>query len=290
MVDLKQLRYFCTLADTLHFGRAAARLNLSQPPLSRQVASLEKELGVALFMRSSRSVTLTAAGKQFQRDAKAILALCDQAAKNAVAAGRGQHGSLSVGFTSCAAYSVVPGFVRAYASAYPEVQFRIRELLPDDLTGNLQDGTIDAAIMFPPEHHQGLNTRAVYTEPLCAVLPATHPLAHARSINIADLADDPFVIAPRRAAPSLYDTIMGHCQEGGFEPRVWLETSLQQTILNLVAERVGVALVPQSMNKAQLKGLRFKPLVNAPSVRLIIAWPKQERNPCLQGFLGVIAP
>jgi len=288
MIDVKHLRSFCVLAETLHFGRAADRLNLSQPPLSRQIAALERELGVELFKRSSRSVALTAAGTQLHADTKAILALLEQARKNATAAQRGEVGSLRIGFTSCAAYNVVPGIVRTYTSAFPAVRFTIREHLPDELDAKLMEGRIDAAIMFPPERDHALNLRTVYTEPLCAALPEGHQLARKRKIDICELAHTPFVIAPRSAAPSLYDVIIGHCRAGGFKPRVHIETHLQQTILNLVAEGVGVALVPRSMMKARLSGAVFRPLQNAPLVRQVIAWPKREINPCLQGFLGLL--
>jgi len=289
MIETKHLRSFCALAETLHFGRAADRLNLSQPPLSRQIAALERDLGIALFKRSSRSVALTAGGAQLHADAKAILGLLEQARKNATAAERGEVGALQIGFTSCAAYNVVPRIVRAYSSAFPDVRFTIREQLPGDLSTHLIEGKIDAAIMFPPENAQALNLRTVYTEPLCAALPEAHPLAKKRKIAIAELADTPFVIAPRAIAPSLYDAIIGHCHTGGFTPQVRLETRLQQTILNLVAEGVGVALLPRSMKKARLSGAVFRPIQDAPLVHQVVAWPKRELNPCLQGFLNLLS-
>ena len=289
MIDTKHLRSFCVLAETLHFGRAADRLNLSQPPLSRQIAALETELGITLFKRNSRSVALTAGGRQLHADAKAILSLLEQARKNATAAERGEVGALRIGFTSCAAYNVVPGIVRSYSTTFPNVCFTIREQLPEDLSAHVIEGKIDAAIMFPPENAQALNTRTVYTEPLCAALPTGHPLANKRQIAIAELADTPFVIAPRGVAPSLYDAIIGHCQASGFTPQVRLETNLQQTILNLVAEGVGVALVPSSMKKARLSGTVFLPIQDAPDVHQVVAWPKRDLNPCLQGFLDLLS-
>jgi len=145
MLDVKPLRYFVTLAETRHFGRAAARLNLSQPPLSRQLAALEASLGVTLIERSPRSVTLTAAGERFYDDAKAILASIEQAAKNARAASVGDSGQLNIGFTMCAAYSVLPAYARAYGDAYPDVTLNLREVVSNDLASQVLSGQIDAA-------------------------------------------------------------------------------------------------------------------------------------------------
>lgn len=287
MVSLKQIQAFCAIGETLHFGRAAARLNLSQPPLSRQIASLERELGVMLCNRTAHGVTLTPAGARYLVDAKLILALLTQAKTHAVAVARGDEGNLRVGFTSCAAYSVVPACARSYAKAFPGVTLSIREHLQDELTRGLLEGELDAAIMFPPEPQSRLDTRRIYSEPICAVLPAGHALANATSISAVDLAAEAFVTTPRRAAPSFYDAIMTFCDTAGFEPRVRLEAHLQQTIVNLVAEGVGVALVPQSMRQARLSGVVFKPIVDAPLVHLVVAWSKHNSNPCLRSFLDL---
>ncbi|WP_408447822.1 LysR family transcriptional regulator [Paraburkholderia sediminicola] len=155
MIDIKPLRYFVTLAETRHFGRAAARLNLSQPPLSRQLAALEASVGVTLVERSPRSVSLTAAGERFYADAKAILASVEQAVSNAQAAARGDAGKLAIGFTMCAAYNVVPGYARAFGAAYPEVALNLREVVSNDLAAQVLAGQIDAAHHVPERAGQG---------------------------------------------------------------------------------------------------------------------------------------
>lgn len=175
MIDIKPLRYFVTLAETRHFGRAAARLNLSQPPLSRQLAALEASLGATLLERSPRSVTLTAAGERFYVDAKAILAALDQAARNAQAAASGDAGKLSVGFTMCAAYSVVPRYARAFGDAWPDVALSLREVVSNDLAAQVLAGHIDAAIMFPGTSNNGLAMRTIVSEPLCVAWVARAP-------------------------------------------------------------------------------------------------------------------
>jgi DNA-binding transcriptional LysR family regulator len=285
VIDIKPLRYFVMLAETRHFGRAAARLNLSQPPLSRQLAALEASLGVTLIERSPRSVTLTAAGERFYADAKAILASVEQAVSNAQAAASGEAGKLAIGFTMCAAYNVVPGYARAFGAAYPEVALSLREVVSNDLAAQVVAGHIDAAIMFPHAPGKGLATRTILREPLCVALSRGHPRARARRLRIAQLAGEPFVLASEEVAPTLRATILEHCRSGGFEPDIRFEVQLQQTVLSLVDEGVGVALVPASMRKAQLAGVVFKPLVDAPLVEQVLAWSPANRNPCLGRFL-----
>jgi len=287
VIDIKHLRYFAMLAETLHFGRAAQRLHLSQPALSRQIAALEGELGVVLFERGTRAVALSAAGRRFADDARALLAGLEQAARNAQAAAQGEQGALSVGFTMCAAYSVVPGLARTYGAAYPAVELQIRELFPADLLTQLGDGKIDAAITFPIERTAGIRVREIHREPLCAVLAADHRLAGAAAIELSGLAGDAFVQSPREVSAVLHDAILGCCKRAGFEPQIRLEAQLQQTILTLVAERVGVALVPQSMRRTQLEGIVFKPLVEAPEIQLVLAWREQNHNPCLPALLAL---
>jgi DNA-binding transcriptional LysR family regulator len=288
VIDFKPLRYFVTLADTLHFGRAAARLNLSQPPLSRQLAALEASLGVTLVERSPRSVVLTAAGQRFHTDAKAILAALAQAEKNAQAAAHGDAGTLSIGFTMCAAYSVVPAYTRAISHAFPQVELSLREVLSPDLVAQVLKGQIDAAIMFPIAPQAGLATRTIVSEPLCVALPRSHPRARARTLKISQLADEAFVMNLTEGAPSLRNAIVDHCRAGGFEPRVAVEVQLQQTILSLVNEGVGIALVPDSMRKAQLADVVFRRLVDAPMIEQVLAWSPTSRNPCLARFLDLV--
>jgi DNA-binding transcriptional LysR family regulator len=287
MVDIKQLRYFVVLAETLHFGRAAARLNLSQPPLSRQIAALERDLGVPLLERHSRTASLTRAGQIFYADAKAIVAALDQACRNAALAHKGDVGELSIGFMMCAAYYVVPMLTRAYAKAFPEVDLTLREFIPSSLVDDLMLGKLDVGILFPPPPVAGLRTMTIYEEPLCIALSPGHRLIEATTIAAGDLKDEPFILAPRDVAPTLHDTIIGYCGSAAFTPRVRLEVQLQQTIINFVAEGLGVALVPDSMRKMQLPGTVFRPLADAPMIEQVIAWNEKTLNPTVGRLLEV---
>lgn len=311
-----------------HFGRAAASLNLSQPPLSRQIAALEASLGVQLVERTPRNVTLTAAGERFYQDAKGILAAIEQAGKNAQAAARGDLGELALGFTMCAAYSVVPRYASHFGISHPNVALRLREVVSNDLAPQVLAGQIDAAIVFPSASIAALAMRVVVTEPLCVALPHDHPLAKgygtgsaaaldasgnangqwvaqsardssakSRSkkkqescpspLRIAELADAGFILASANASPTLRDTIIGHCQSAGFEPRIRHEVLLQQTVLSLVDEGVGVALVPASMRKAQLGRVVFRDLEDAPMIDQVLVWSPSNANPCLAQFLAM---
>ena len=289
-MDIKPLRYYVTLAEMRHFGRAAKRLNLSQPPLSRQLIALEESLGVKLIERSSHHVELTAAGEQFYLDARAILAAMDQAAHNARAAAAGIAGSLRVGFTMCAAYSVVPGYARQFNASWPNVTLHLREVVSNDLVDQVLAGQVDAAILLPGSNSDNLESRTVVREPLCVALSRHHPRANARRIAIKQLAGEPFVMAAEDSAPFLRSTIISHCRKNGFNPDIRLEVQLQQTVLSLVDEGVGVALVPQSMRKSKLSGVVFRPLVEAPLVEQVLVWSKANHNPCLEKFLDIARP
>src|ERR1700742_2146364 len=181
--SFNQLRYFCERGDAGNFGRAAERLNMSQPPLSRQIAALEQELGTPLLVRSQKGAVLTAAGNQFRSDATEILRLVAQAKRNAAATGRGEAGQLTMGFTMCAAYSVVPELTSRYKRAFPKVDLRVRELMPNALEQDLKNGVIDIAISFPGSEGSRFKTRPLLREPLSLVLPERHPLAKARKVR-----------------------------------------------------------------------------------------------------------
>ncbi|MFT8777030.1 MAG: LysR substrate-binding domain-containing protein [Gluconacetobacter liquefaciens] len=286
MIDIRQMRYFVVLAETLHFGRAAERLHLSQPPLSRQIAALEKELGVRLLERNSRHATLTRAGQRFRDDSKAVLAAFDQACANAQLAERGQLGELSIGFMMYATYTVIPSLVRRYVAHYPMVHTRLREVIPGSLAADILAGRFDAGIMFDPGFIRGLQTSAILSEPLCLAVPADHPLALRPLIEARDLEDEPLLAAPVEVSSMLREAIIRYCRSGGFEPIIRLETQYQHTIVNLVAEGLGVALVPDGIRKAGGSGVVFCDLDNPPIVNHVVAWRPGNLNPALTPFLA----
>ncbi|WP_233858523.1 LysR substrate-binding domain-containing protein [Paraburkholderia sp. HD33-4] len=287
-MELRHLHYFVTVAETLHFGRAAERLHISQPPLSRQIALLEEEVGVVLFERNRRSVKLSAAGERFLLDAKDILGSVERAKQNALTASQGASGSLSVGFMFAAAYSVVPPITLAYASRFPAVDLHLTESIPRLLMQDMRQSSTDVALMYPPEDHPELETRTVFREPIVAALPADHRLARGSGpIDVVELKGESFLISPRAAAPYIYDIIIGHCKQRGFTPKIRLETNYQQTIVTLVGQGLGVALVHRSMKTARPRNVKFRPLQNPPYVELNVTWDRLNRNPCIGTFVTV---
>lgn len=293
MLDIKPLRYFLAVAETLNFGKAADKLHISQPPLSRQISALERDVGATLLERHARGVRLTPAGERLQADAKAVLQSLERAKTNARAAATGEQGKLFIGFTMAAAFTVVPSYARRFAAQWPAVELKLREVMSDDLATQVLDGRIDAAIMFPVPPRPGMAQCTVFREGMCLALPEKHPQANARNLRLADLADDPFMAAPRESSPALRGAIEAYCHDAGFEPKFRFEVQMQQTILGLVADGAGVAIVPQSMRKVQVQGVKFKKLPPGPQIEQVLAWSDANANPCLNNLIdmaGAMAP
>jgi DNA-binding transcriptional LysR family regulator len=285
MLELRQLRYFRTLAETLHFGKTAKIHHMSQPPLSRQIAALEQELGVRLFERTRHNVKLTEAGKHFFEDTGEIFKLIENARRNAQLASRGETGSLSVGFMMSSAYNIMPAVAKHYSATYPEVVVKLTEVLPSMLAADVKDGKTDVGIMYRPEDCDGLESRTIYREPLVLALPPGHRLGKKSVVFPHDLAEESFITFPRHVAPLVHDQIVHYCLANGFRPRVKLETNLQQTIVNLVGEGMGVAMVPRSMSKTH-RTTQFRRLKAPPIVEVAVLWSKYNTNPCVETFVS----
>jgi DNA-binding transcriptional LysR family regulator len=286
---IKQFRYFIAVAEDLHFGRAAARLNLSQPPLSRQVAALERELGVTLLDRHSRHVALTAAGRRLLLDARAAVVAFDQACRNARLAELGELGELGIAFMMHAAYTVVPELTRRFSLGYPQVNVTLREAFPNLLESDVANGRFDVGIMFPRAARTRLTVKPIFREPLCLALHPGHPLAAKLIITAADLEGEPLIAVPDDVAPTLRQAIAAYFETAGLVPLVKFEVQLQQTIVSMVAERLGVALVPRSLRRLGVADVVFRELDRAPSVDHVAVWRADNPNPALRSFLAVLA-
>ena len=286
-MELRHLRYFVAVADELHFGRAAEKLHISQPPLSMQIRALEDELGVALLHRTRRHVSLTRAGQAFLQDARQILEKTDQAILTARRAGRGEIGELAVGFISVADYNLLPLVLREFRRRYPMVSLSLKEATTDTQLEDLREGRIDVGFLLPPVTEPGIESVPVLREPLIAALPEHHPLA-ARSgaIALADLANTPFIITPRHMAPGLYDDIVSFCHAAGFSPQVTQEAIQMQTVISLVSAEMGVALIPHSLRNLKRTGVVYKSLKEkSPMSEIHLAWRIGDSLPALQLFL-----
>jgi DNA-binding transcriptional LysR family regulator len=243
-MELRHLRYFIAVAEELHFGKAAERLFITQPPLSQQIQQLERELGFLLFHRTQRSVKLTAAGQMFLDEARQTLTALERAAQAGRRVARGEAGWLGVGFVGTATYEALPAALSAFRAAYPEVELVLRELVSARQAQALRDHRIHVGLTRPPLREEDLVSEPLVQEALLAALPAAHPLAAAERLALAALAGEPFILFPRFPSPSYADFVLACCAEVGFQPQVVQEAAEMQTAISLVVAGIGVTLVP----------------------------------------------
>jgi DNA-binding transcriptional LysR family regulator len=246
-IELRHLRYFVAVAEELHFGRAAQRLHLAQPPLSQQIRKLEEVLGYPLFNRTSRSVSLTAAGAVFLERAQRTLRNVQRDIEETRSIGRGEVGSLHIGFVGSAMLTILPAIFREYREAYPGVRLHLHESFTARVLDGLQNGTLDAGLLRdadPGDLVGGLLATTIYSEPFVAVLSARHPCARQKSISAAALRDEPFVYYPRSAGVHAFEKPLSLCEEHGFRPQIVQEASNWLTILRLIGAGLGVSIAP----------------------------------------------
>ncbi|MBM2655711.1 MULTISPECIES: LysR family transcriptional regulator [Burkholderia] len=292
--DLRQWRYFVTVADERHFGRAAERLSMTQPPLSQAIRALEEALGVALFARTKRSVALTAVGAALLPDVRRLLASADALPPLARRLARGEAGSLSLAFVSTADYGLLPSLLRAFGARYPHVRLQLAEATSDVQIDELVAGRIDAGLVIPPvppRHAAGLSYLPVVREPLVVAMPAAAApgVPEDEPVHLAELSALPLVIFPRRLAPGFYDIITGCYGAAGETPRIGQEAIQMQTIVSLVSAGMGVALVPQSLRNLRRTGVVYRPLAgDAPVVETGLVWRTGDVSPVLAGFIDVV--
>ncbi|KVS42538.1 LysR substrate-binding domain-containing protein [Burkholderia ubonensis] len=293
--DLRQWRYFVTVAEERHFGRAAARLSMTQPPLSQAIRALEDLLDVALFVRTKRSVALTAVGAALLPDVRKLLEAADALPPRAQSLARGETGSLALAFVSTADYGLLPSLLRAFGARYPQVRLQLEEATSDVQIEELAAGRIDAGLIIPPvppRHAAELSYLPVVREPLVLAMPAAAAPADAPEdapVRLADVAALPLVIFPRRLAPGFYDIITGCYGAAGATPRIGQEAIQMQTIVSLVSAGMGVALVPQSLRNLRRTGVVYRPLADgAPVVETGLVWRTGDVSPVLAGFIDIV--
>ncbi len=288
-MELRHLRYFTAVAEELHFGRAAARLHIAQPPLSQQIRRLEEELGVQLFERTRRRVQLTHAGQTFLEEARRTLAQAEQAVCVARQAAQGEVGQLAIGFVDSAVYQALPPTLRLFRERFPRVELVLRELGPAVQFQLLREGQLHAGFVRSRVDDPALAQIRLFEEPLMAALPSRHPGAGRESVCLQDLAKDPFVIFPRALGAGFYDQIVSLCGQAGFSPHVVQEANEMQTIVSLVAAGIGVAIVPASISNLRMKGVSYvhirKPLART---AMTVAWRRDDPSPALKAFLQIV--
>jgi len=248
-LELRHLRYFVAVADELHFGRAASRLHLSQPPLSQQIRKLEEILGYALFVRTSRSVKLTNAGEAFLERARRTLRNVQRDIDETRSIGQGEVGSLHIGFVGSAMLTTLPGIFRAYREAYPRVNLSLHESFTARVVEGLESGTLDAGILRDGDSVKMLNVTTLFSEPYVAVLPRSHRCAKQKRISPGMLRNEPFVYYPRSAGGRAFEKPLTLFEEYGFRPHIVQEASQWLTIVLLVGAGLGVSVAPACVRR-----------------------------------------
>ncbi|HEU4454256.1 MAG TPA: LysR family transcriptional regulator [Longimicrobium sp.] len=287
-IELRHLRYFAAVAEELHFGRAARRLGMAQPPLSQQIGRLEEMLGCALFTRRPR-VALTPAGEALLSVARRSLAQVAQGVETTRRAGRGEAGVLRVGFAASVMLAPLPAVIRAFRERHAGVELRLRELSTSAQVQALADGTIDVGFLREPAPDAEIVSEPVAREPFVAVLPPAHPLAGRRGISLEELAEEPFVHFPREVAPTLHDQVMALCRQAGFAPRVVQVAQEWLTIIGLVESGLGVSLAPASFRRLRWGGVRYVPLSPRGMLTTIaLCRPRGVPSPTVDNFLRVV--
>lgn len=278
MIDLRRLRYFVVCAEELHFTRAAKRIGIAQPPLSQQIKHLEFELGTKLFERTTRGMELTSAGLSLLGDARNVIAAAEQAYSNAQRIGRGEGGSLRLGFTgSVALNSIVPNAVAAFRKSFPAVDIKLYENTTSMCLRSIREGNLDLALIRPaPYECEALYSRAIVNERMFLAVPTSHVLAEQVSVDVARLKDEDFVLYPRTNGPALYDLVVGSCEQQGFSPKIVQEAPQMVSTVSLVAAGIGVTFVPESMKQLHASGVRYIPL-RAPELVASIHLVRRER-------------
>src|SRR5262245_1356583 len=287
-MELRHLRYFVAVAEELHFRRAAARLNIAQPPLSQQILSLEQELKVKLLFRTKRKVELTHAGRLFLDQARQILLLADRAMQTAQRAARGEIGHLAIGLSPSADLVVLPKILPEFRRRFPAIDLTLHSLAAKDQIVAIHEGRLQVGLVRLPVDDKQLAVETVMREPLVAVLPEGHRLAAYQRIPVRAIAVEPHVLYPRRNAPSYYDIVVMLYHQAGLSLRVVQEVDTIQTTLGLVAAGLGVSIQPASVQQLGRAGVVYRPLRGrVPHVEMGVIYRGDDRSETLRSFLSV---
>jgi DNA-binding transcriptional LysR family regulator len=288
MVELRHLRYFIAVAEELNFSRAAERLHMAQPPLSAAIRQLERELGVDLFTRTTREVTLTDAGRVFLEGARRTLEEADRAAEDAKRAGAGELGRLRLAYSWSTRFETLPALGRTFRAGHPGVELLAQEMWNARMAPAFRSGSIDLALSLCPEIAAELDLAPIRKERLVALLPEAHPLSGEEAISLSSLADEEFVLFPRDIAPRLHDTFVAIYRRAGFEPRLRSESFHTGWDLGVLADIPAIAIAPQTVASGLPEGIVAVALSEpTDSLETCLVWRSDERSPAVAAFVGV---
>src|SRR6266566_5794194 len=288
-MELRQLRHFVVLAEEMHFGRAAKRLFMTQPALSTSLMRLEEDAQVRLFERDSQAMQITLSGKAMLDRAKEIVSLAAKLEEMGHAMASGRAGFLEVGFTGTMLFRGLTHVLSKFSNNFPEIDLVLREFSTQTQTDMLRAGRLDAAFINSPLPPAGLANVVLFEERFVACLPEQHPLAGTAVLNVEELHNEVVIILSRDISPAYYDHVVAICATGGFQPKIRVAASQVLTIVALVASGIGVSIVPESVSKAGVAGVRYVPLrgvVRQPSAYL--AWNPERVVPGLQSLIDTV--
>jgi DNA-binding transcriptional LysR family regulator len=286
-MDMRHLRCFVAVSEELHFGRAAERLHLTQPPVSLAIKELEEDLGVRLFERTSRRMSITRAGEDALHDARSVLAAADTMRRRAREAAQGLMGSLSIGFISLPAYSFLPPTLRSFTENYQRVKVALHEGTTDQILHDVESGSLDIGLVFrTPDLPAAFNSRLVHTEPLVVALPESHPLAGSSRVALEELSQERFLGFERHQGPLMFDAIVATCMRHGFSPKLFPARQMH-TIVSLVSGGIGVALVPGSVQALHREGVVYRNMKGEKTVvETVAVWRRSDDSPLVKALLA----
>ena len=291
-MDIKQLRYFVMVAQELSFSRAAARLHMSQPPLSQQIKALESEMRVELLVRNRREVKLTEAGAVFLRECQLVLDQLSTAINATVHAGHANVGTLRVGVATSGLFSVMPAFQDLMHTHFPEVDVRVSDMQSKDQVAAVMQGSLDIGIVHTYSDRSGVARCPIFTDTLCAALPKQHPLVAQAQFTLSDLINESIVALFREQAPTVYDTMIAMCTLAGFNPDIRHNARNAFTIFQMVQMGMGVALVPRSYHLSGYPGIVFRnlPLGEGGDIQIEAIWHPRHASQLTQIVVSKLLP
>jgi DNA-binding transcriptional LysR family regulator len=288
-MEFRQLKYFITVAEELHFGRAAQSLHLSQPALSKQIQALENSLEIQLFERTKHWVKLTIAGQKFLETARRVLDEVEEGIQVTKQVADGQIGRVRIGLTEATLFFLAPKILKTYKERYPQVDLIVTSGGTETNVEQLRTHQIDVGFVYLPIREPTLSVYSLYEETYIAALSASHPLAKHQQIPLTSLADEPLIFYPRSLAPVLYANFIKCCEQAGFVPNIVQEAELAQTRLGFAAAGAGITFILANMQKLNAQGVVYRPLIgDFPTLKLAVAWRQTESSPVVHQFLTML--
>jgi DNA-binding transcriptional LysR family regulator len=289
-MELRHLRYFVAVAESLNFTRAAAKLHLAQPSLTRQIQNLEDEIGVRLLNRSKSQVALTEEGRSFLVDAKRLLALATESVQAVQRLSRGETGQLNIAYSSNFNFELLPETLGAFRLAFPHIALNLFDMTPAEQFRALEVRKIDLGFvgLRPPASIRGLQWQSIAQHKTVVVLPVKHPLTRKRQINLAELKTMFFVGMSEKTHPGFRDWLYETCQRAGFTPRILQDAELEPALMTFVAEGLGVTLAREHIKKLPHPGVAFRPLMPPLKADYCIAWNGDNDSRALQRYIEIV--